>query len=119
MNRRLRRKYIRKEKALKFTLEDIQRALKIAANMRKENKGHLYQKLLTKDKKSINLKCIFCGAPQKTKKQCDYWVMTLIDRFQSILINPTFYQDDDKEALWLQQGEVYKQIKMPLIEPND
>lgn len=117
MNRKKRRQVIRKTKAQKFTLEEIQRALQIAANMRVATQGHLYQKIM-KDAKVVDAKCVFCSASLKTKKECKYWMLTYVDRFQSILVNPTFYSTDDKDALWFLHGEEYKNIKLPYIAPK-
>jgi len=91
----------------KYSLQDVQKAISIALMMRKFSKGHLFSKTM-KDK------CVFCGSTMKTKKQCSYWFMTFLDRVQTVLINPTFFKDDDIQALWLQHGEDYQNIKLPL-----
>ena len=80
--------------------------------MKKFSKGHLFSKNLKKKKKKD--RCVFCGATTKTRKQCPYWFMTFLDRTQTVLINPDFFTDKDIEALWLQHGEEYQNIKLPL-----
>lgn len=105
MNRKQRR--ARKENKKKYSLTDVQKAINIAITMKKFSKGHLFSKNL-KDK------CVFCGASVKTKKECDYWFLTLMDRIQTVLINPSFFQDDEVQALWLQHGEEYQDIRLPL-----
>lgn len=107
MNRKQRRTTVKKEAVKKYSLQNVQHAILIAIEMKKLTKGHLF----SKDLKEL---CVFCGANMKTKKQCDYWIMTLIDRVQTILINPTFYTSDNLQALWLQHGEEYQNIKLPL-----
>lgn len=107
MNRKQRRKSYKKESHKKYSLIDVQKAINIAIEMKKHTKGHLFSKTL-KDK------CVFCGQSPKTKKQCNYWVLTLIDRLQTVLINPDFFRDDEVQALWLQHGEEYQNIKLPL-----
>ena len=114
--RRLQKKKNKKE----FSLDDVQKSLAIAIEMKKLTKGHLFMKnttAQTKDGKVDAEKsyCAFCGANMKTTKECDYWMMTLFDRLQSILINPSFYTADNIEALWLQHGEEYQNIKLPLV----
>lgn len=91
----------------KYSLHDVQAAINIAITMKKYSKGHLFSKTL-KDR------CTFCGATMKTKKECPYWFMTFLDRLQTVIINPTFFKDDDIQALWLQHGEEYQNIKLPL-----
>lgn len=107
MNRKQRRKSFKKENRKKYSLTDVQKAINIAIEMKKHSKGHLFSKNL-KDK------CTFCGASMKTKKQCDYWALTLIDRIQTVLINPDFFRDDEIQALWLQHDQEYQNIKLPL-----
>lgn len=106
-NRKQRRSSRKKEDKKKYSLSDVQKALNIAIEMKKHSKGHLF---------SSNLKdrCVFCGQNMKTRKQCSYWFMTLIDRLQTVLINPDFFRDDEVQALWLQHGEEYNNIKLPL-----
>lgn len=112
LNRRLKRKRQRVEKKPRYSLDDINKAIAIAIEMRKWSKGHLYSKNL-KDR------CVFCGATMKTKRQCKYWAMTLLDRIQTVLINPTFFTDANIEALYLQHGEEYQNIKLPLTFHKD
>lgn len=106
-NREQRRKVKDLHAKKKYSLHDVQAAINIAITMKKYSKGHLFSKAL-KDR------CTFCGATMKTKKECPYWVMTMIDRIQTVLINPNFFQGDDIQALWLQHGEEYQNIKLPL-----
>lgn len=109
--RRKQAKTIRSKKKL-YSLEDVQSALSIAIEMKKHTKGHLFNKtMVNKKKESV---CVFCGATMKTKTDCQYWVMTLFDRMQTALINPTFFTDENIQALWLQHGEQYQNIKLPL-----
>lgn len=91
----------------KYSLQDVQKATSIAIEMKKHSKGHLFSKQL-KDR------CVFCGLTMKTKKECDYWFMTFLDRMQTVLINPDFFRDDEIQALWLQHGEEYQNIQLPL-----
>lgn len=111
MNRESKRKALKTVKGQakqKFTLLELQKALSIALEMKKESKGHLF---------SLNLKerCVFCGDGRKTKKDCDYWFLTFIDRVQTILINPTFFVGRDAEAAWLQYGDEYQEIRIPVL----
>lgn len=107
MNRKQKRTQQKKDRKAKYSLEDVQRSIHIAIEMQKLSKGHLFSDQL-KDR------CVFCGVTSKTKKKCDYWAMTLIDRLQTILVNPSFFRDDEIQALWLQHGEEYQNIKLPL-----
>lgn len=111
-NRELRRKAAKQNRKKLYSLEQVQRAMNIAVEMKKLTKGHLFSKTLV-DKNKQNL-CVFCGNSMKTKEQCQYWVMTLFDRIQTVLINPLFFTDDNLQALWLQQGDEYQNIKLPL-----
>lgn len=104
---KVKRKVIYKRHAGKYTLKDVQKSINIAIEMKKLTKGHLFSAGL-KDR------CVFCGQSMKTKKQCQYWIMTLFDRIQTILVNPAFFHDDNIQALWLQHGEQYQNIKLPL-----
>lgn len=106
MNRKQRRHSPHVKK--KYSLEDVQRAISIALVMKKYSKGHLFNKAM-KDK------CVFCGATLKTKKECQYWFMTFLDRLQTVVINPSFFTDDEVQALWLQHGEQYQNIKLPMV----
>lgn len=112
MNRKSRRKQAKVDKKPKYSLNDVQKAIKIAVEMKKISKGHLFSKALKE-------RCVFCGVTQKTKKQCQYWVFTIFDRMQTILVNPDFFRDDEIQALWLQQGEQYQNIKLPLVIDNE
>lgn len=111
MSRRTRRLFKRQAKKPRYSLEDVQSAITIAIEMKKHSKGHLFSKGL-KDR------CTFCGQSMKTRRQCEYWVLTLIDRIQTILINPDFFTDENVQALWLQHGEEYQNIKLPLVNPE-
>lgn len=108
-NREVRRKQAKtiRSKKKKYSLEDVQKSLSVAIEMKKHTKGHLFSKA-QKDN------CVFCGATMKTRKQCPYWILTMFDRMQTALINPTFFTDENIEALWLQHGEEYQDIKLPL-----
>lgn len=109
MNRRQRRAYKKKDPNAKpkYSLHDVQKAMNLAITMKKFTKGHLF----TKNQKE---QCVFCGKTKKTKLECNYWFMTFLDRMQTALINPEFFRDDDVQALWLQHGEEYQNIKLPL-----
>jgi hypothetical protein len=108
-NRKIRRLADKKDttKKPKYSLQDVQRAMNVAIYMKRYTKGHLFSKNL-KDK------CVFCGSSMKTKKQCDYWFITFLDRLQTVLINPNYFTDKEIEALWLIHGEEYQNIKLPL-----
>lgn len=117
-NRELRRRAERRNRKKRYSLEDVQRAMHIAAEMKKLTKGHLFSHNL-KDKNGTAL-CTFCGQSMKTKQECVYWAMTLFDRIQTILINPLFFTDENIQALWLQHGEEYQNIKLPLsVTPKE
>lgn len=105
---RVKRKVIYKRRVGKYTLRDVQKAMNIAVEMKKLTKGHLFSP-------NIKNRCVFCGQTMKTKKQCQYWVMTLFDRIQTVLVNPTFFRDDEIQALWLQHGEEYQNVRLPLV----
>lgn len=96
----------RKQERMRLTLLDAQKAISIALEMIKESRGHLF---------SIHLKerCVFCGVGRKTKKECKFWLLTFLDRYQTILINPTFFRGADERANWLQHGEQYQTISVP------
>lgn len=107
LNRKQRRNSKARENKKKYSMADIQRATSIAIEMKKHTKGHLFSTAL-KDR------CVFCGQSMKTKKQCQYWFMTFLDRFQTVILNPTFFRDDEIQAFWLQHSEEYQNIKLPL-----
>ena len=110
MNRQTRRNTIKaktRQERVKFTLIDVQKAISIALEMRKESRGHLFKK---GPKRTV---CVFCGAGRRTKEDCEYSLLTFFDRMQTVLINPDFFRGDDKQANWLQQGEMYKDIRVP------
>lgn len=110
-NRKQRRANDKKFNRKKYSLTEVQKAISIAIEMKKISKGHLFSKNL-KDR------CVFCGQTMKTKKECEYWFMTFLDRLQTVVINPTFFRDDEIQALWLQQGEEYQNIQLPLNVGN-
>ena len=110
MNRSERRKTMKK--AMKqgkktFTLVELQKAFSISLEMKKASRGHLFSKTMKE-------KCVFCGQDRNTKKECDFWFMTFMDRVQTILINPEFFTDDDIEAIWLQHAAQYSAIAIPV-----
>jgi len=107
MNRGQKRKQIRRHSKPKFSLIDVQKAISIALEMRKASKGHLFSK-------SMKERCVFCGKSRKARTDCEYWFLTFIDRMQTVLINPTFFTDKEIEALWLQHGDEYEAIRIPL-----
>lgn len=104
--RRVRQKKVQTAKK-KYSLEDVQKAMNIALEMRKLSKGHLYSK-------NMKDRCVFCGATMKTRKMCDYWFITFMDRTQTVLINPTFFSDNEVDSLWLKTADEYGNIKVPL-----
>lgn len=113
-NRAQRRKAFKNDKVHskpKYSLQDVQSAMTIAIEMKKLSKGHLFSNALKE-------RCVFCGQNMKTKKECQYWAMTLLDRIQTVLINPAFFTQDNLQALWLQHGEEYQNIKLPLVVGN-
>lgn len=113
MNRAQRRQQDKKDRAKKYSLQQVQRSISIAIEMMKLSKGHLFSA-------SLKDRCVFCGVSMKTKKQCDYKTLTLFDRLQTVLVNPTFYTSDNLQALWLQHGNEYQDIKLPLaVEAKD
>ena len=107
MNRAARRKQDKKDRKPQYSLQQVQSAISIAIEMMKISKGHLFSA-------SLKDRCVFCGVTMKTRKRCDYWAMTLIDRMQTVLVNPEFFREDEIQALWLQHGEEYQNIKLPL-----
>lgn len=109
MNRAQKRKAMKKDPTMKpkYSLQDVQKAMNIAMEMKKHSKGHLFSKTLKN-------RCVFCGVTMKARTTCDYWFMTFMDRVQTIIINPDFFMDDNVEALWLQHGEEYQNIQLPM-----
>lgn len=96
---------VEKKKYKKFTIVDVQKAISIAMEMKKESKGHLFSKHM----KEL---CVFCGEGRDTKVECEFWLMTFMDRLQTVLINPDFFKGVDQEANWLQHGDEYQDIKI-------
>lgn len=107
MDRKAKRKQERKQNKPKYSLLDVQRAMNVAIEMKKHTKGHLF-------KKHLKDLCIFCGASDKTRKQCPYWFFTFLDRMQVVLINPAFFTDNEVQALWLRNEDDYKDVQIPL-----
>lgn len=107
MNRKDKRKAIRKQSKPKYSLVDIQKAIVIAVEMKRASNGHLF-------KKELKNRCVFCGKGLKSKMECEYWFMTFLDRMQTVLINPDFFTDKNIEAIWVQHGYEYKDIKVKL-----
>lgn len=107
MNRLTRRAQERRQKRPKYSLIDVQKAMNTALEMKKLTKGHLFSKTL-KDH------CVFCGATLKTRKRCPYWFFTFMDRMQVILINPSFFTDNEVQALWVRTEDEYKEVQFPL-----
>lgn len=110
MNRAAKRKAMKTVKGQakqKFTLLELQKAISISLEMKKASHGHLFDK-------NLKERCVFCGVGRKTKKECEYWFLTFLDRIQTILINPLFFSDDDIEALWLQHDDAYQDIRIPV-----
>lgn len=110
MNRGQRRIRQKKTKSAKknYSLEDVQRAMNVALQIRKLSKGHLFSKNL-KDR------CVFCGATMKTRKMCAYWFIAFMDRLQMVLINPDFFKDNEMDVLWVQSQDEYGNIKVPIV----
>lgn len=107
MSRVARRKQERVNSRAKYSLIDVQKAMNIALEMKKFSKGHLYTKNL-KDK------CVFCGKGLKARSQCPYWFFTFMDRVQIVLINPSFFTDNEIQALWIRNEDEYKEVQFPL-----
>lgn len=99
----------------KFTLLELQKALSIALEMKKESRGHLFSPNLKHEETRIEM-CLFCGEDRNTKTECDHWFLTFIDRIQTILINPEFFIGVDEQANWLQHGDEYEGIRVPIDE---
>lgn len=110
MNRAVRRKQLKKAQKQgkqQFTLLDLQKALAIALEMKAYTKGHLLSE-------TLKGRCVFCGKTKRTKTECEFWMLTYIDRVQTILINPDFFVGMDDKAFWLQHGNQYNEIKIPM-----
>jgi hypothetical protein len=115
MNRETRRKRDKEVKGQakqKFTLLELQKAISISLEMKKASRGHLFSK-------NLKERCVFCGVTRRTKKECEYWFLTFLDRVQTILINPQFFSADDIEAIWLQHAAEYASIQIPLVKADD
>jgi hypothetical protein len=112
MNRAQKRKALKGAKGQakqKFTLLELQKAFSIALEMKKASHGHLFSK-------NLKERCVFCGKGRKSKKECEYWFLTFLDRIQTIIINPEFFTADDIEAIWLQHAAEYAPIQIPVLE---
>lgn len=112
MNRASKRKAMKSIKGQakqKFTLLELQKAISIALEMKKESRGHLFN-VHTKER------CVFCGVGRRTKKECEWWLLTFIDRLQTILLNPDFFIGQDYQANYLQHGDEYQDIVIPTKE---
>lgn len=107
MSRTTKRKVERQQRKARYSLVDVQKAVNIALEMRKLTKGHLYSK-------NLKEQCTFCGAKLKTRKQCPYWFFTFLDRMQVVLINPSFFTDNEVQALWVRNEDEYKEVQFPL-----
>lgn len=107
MNRLTRRKQERRQKRPKYSLIDVQKAMNIAVEMLKLTKGHLFSKTLKE-------RCVFCGATLKTRKKCEFRLFTFMDRTQVVLINPSFFTDNEVQALWVRAEDEYKEVQFPL-----
>lgn len=107
--KRKRDKKIQGQAKQKFTLLEMQKAFSIALEMERASKGHLFSK-------NLKERCVFCGETRKTRKKCDYWFLTWMDRVQTILINPGFFTDDDIQAVWIQHAAEYSGIQIPLLK---
>lgn len=106
MNRANQRKLNKLHGKKIYSFHDIQKATNIAIEMKKLSKGHLF-------KKALKERCVFCGATMKTRKECDYWFLTFMDRQQTVLLNPTFFHDNEIEALYIQHPYGAEDIKIP------
>lgn len=93
----------------KYSLIDVQRATKIALQMRQLTKGHLFTKASTAH-------CVFCGKKGKGKTECEYWFLTFLDRQQVILINPDYFDDEKIKAFWLMAADEYTEVRIPKLE---
>lgn len=121
MNRESKRKVLKKAKGQakqKFTLLELQKAMAIALEMKRESKGHLFSETLKNKETGVEL-CVFCGQDRNTEHECEYWFVTYHDRLMTILINPQFFVGADQEALWLQHGNEYDEIKIPMLKVVD
>lgn len=96
-----------KQAAQQFTLLELQKAISIALEMKKASKGHLFDK-------NLKERCVFCGKSRRVRTDCEFEFMTFLDRVQTILINPGFFTNKDIEAIWLQHGQQYKGIRIPV-----
>lgn len=121
MNReqkRKRDKVVKGQAKQKFTLMELQKAFSVALEMKKESRGHLFSHTLKHKDTGIEL-CVFCGTGRDTTEgECEYWFLTYIDRVQTILINPQFFVGDDSQAAWIQHGDEYEDIRIP-VEVED
>jgi hypothetical protein len=108
MNRSQRRNRKAPSTKKKYSLEDVQRSINVALQIRKLTKGHLFSKNL-KDR------CVFCGKTMKVRSWCPASLISFIDRIQTVLINPEFFKDNEMEVLWIKNDDEYGNIKVPLV----
>lgn len=117
LNRAAKRKQMKAAKGQakqKFTLLELQKAFSIALEMKQESRGHLFSKTLKRKEDGIEL-CVFCGTGRDTTEgECKYSLLTFVDRVQTILLNPTFFVGDDSQANYLQHGDEYEGIRIPV-----
>lgn len=111
--RRVRDKKVKGQAKQKFTLLELQKAFAIAMEMVKESRGHLFNTHMKDEKSGLEL-CTFCGQDRNTKDECDYERLTWMDRVQTILLNPDFFRESEAEAVYLQHGEQYQEVKIPV-----
>lgn len=110
-NRAQRRKMNKIDQELskpKYSLTDVQRATKIALQMRKLTKGHLFTKV-------SDSRCVFCGAKGKGKNECEFWFLTFMDRQQVVLLNPNHFDDALIDSYWLMAADEYKDVRIAVI----
>lgn len=118
LQRRKVKKLAEKQGRQTFSLLDLQKAYSIALEMRKASKGHLFSKLKINQANKVEM-CVFCDQDRTTDQYCDYAELTLMDRVQTILLNPDFFTDKDIEAIWLQHSAEYAHIQIPVLEDDD
>jgi hypothetical protein len=111
--RRVRDKTATKQGKQKFTLVELQKAFSIGLEMKKESRGHLFNPNIKNQETDLPV-CTFCGLDQSTTEgECEYWLLTFLDRVQTILLNPLFFIGDDSQANYFQHGDEYAEIRLP------
>ncbi len=116
MNRDAKRKTMKAAKGQakqKFTLLELQKAIAISLEMKKESRGHLFSPNLKHEETQVEM-CVFDGIDRNTTDDCEFWFLTFLDRVQTILINPEFFIGADAKASWLQHGDEYQDIRIPV-----